>query len=869
MITISPPAKTDSVAPPSYSEVLQAGGVIIVGGGAFCQIVLEFWFTEFPEDQRPRLIGVADIDPAAVGLHYAARRGIHTTADYHDLLAAADLKTIIELTDDPTLADRIRHIMSAGVRLIDHRESRAMWDMLQVEVVKQRCRLGLAEKQNDAPGLTQLLQEMVGRFDAIIRARNKRSLQIESELVEHERTQSQIIQGSTIPTFVLDRDHMVTHWNRAMEVITGVMADEIVGTCRQGLPFWGKERPTMADVILDQYDEAQIEKLYGRKWRKSQLIEGAYEAEVFFPKLGNEGGKWCWFTAAPIKAPDGTLIGAIETLWDKTEDKRAEEERERHTRELATLCSIYTALNAPLSLSDRIDAVFQEIRQFFNAAQIELFIANDDVAGDGRAGDTVSSENSGFRVYHRLGPESMPTNAAAAIREDQLIAQVAGSNALKVIERAVQIDGREIGFDVRVYIPVSAKAKKGFGVVRIKGRRSEPVLPEEHHVLDLIGNRIGVAIENAMLQEQSIKSEEKYRSLFNNDPNPIFIIDRATLRIMDTNQRALDCYGYDAHEIEGFPFLKLGDPEDEEMTTGMQHLPTQGALLFSKKRHYKKGGQFFYVNISASHARYGDNDVVIATTTDITESVEKETQLVQAGKMTTLGVMAAGMAHEINQPLNVIQICADFFLKLLKRGQPIPDADLKSMAEDIVANVGRATGIIKHVRDFARQSDVVRSKVDINAPIRDVFKVLGHRIRVHKIDLELDLAEDLPPIMAEHNRLEQVFINLVTNAIDTLDEKAHRAAPRKVETRLRIATFFKDGRVTVTVADTGMGMSEAVKRKIFEPFYTTKKTGKGTGLGVSISYGIIKDYDGRIRIESAVGEGTTFTLTFQPVQAGP
>jgi PAS domain S-box-containing protein len=839
--------------------VLQAGGVIIVGGGAFCRTVLEFWFTEFPEDQRPRLIGVADINPAAVGLHYAARQGIRTTADYHDLLGAADLKTIIELTDDPTLADRIRHVMSAGVRLIDHRESRAMWDMLQVEVVKQRCRLGLAEKQHDAAGLTQLLEEMVGRFDAIIRARNNRSLQIESELVEHERTQSQIIQGSTIPTFVIDRDHMVTHWNRAMEVITGVMADEIVGTCRQGFPFWGKERPTMADVILDQYDEAQIEKLYGHKWRKSQLIEGAYEAEVFFPKLGTEGGKWCWFTAAPIKAPDGTLIGAIETLWDKTEDKRAEEQRERHTRELTTLCSIYTALNAPLSMADRIEAVFQEIRQFFNAEQIELFIADGKAAGEG----------SGFRIDHRLGPESTPTSAEAAIREDQLIAQVAGSGALKVIERAVQVDGRDNRFDVRVYIPVSAKAKKGFGVVRIKGRRSEPFLPEEHHVLDLIGNRIGVAIENAMLQEQSIKSEEKYRSLFNNDPNPIFIIDRATLSIMDTNQRALDSYGYESAELQGFSFLKLGDPEDEEMTARMQHLPTQGALLFSKKRHYKKGGQLFYVNISASHARYGDNDVVIATTTDITESVEKETQLIQAGKMTTLGVMAAGMAHEINQPLNVIQICADFFLKLLKRGQPIPDADLKSMADDIVANVGRAAGIIKHVRDFARQSDVVRTKVDVNAPIRDVFKVLGHRIKVHKIDLELELAEDLPPILAEHNRLEQVFINLVTNAIDTLDEKAQRAAPGKVETRLRIATFFKDGQVTVTVADTGMGMSEAVKRKIFEPFYTTKKTGKGTGLGVSISYGIIKDYEGRIRIDSAVGEGTTFTLTFQPLQAGP
>jgi PAS domain S-box-containing protein len=862
MIAISPVAAGKNHSTPSYFEVLQQGGVVIIGGGGFCKTVLEFLYTEFQTDRRPELLGVIDIDLKAVGLRYAARRGIHTARDYHDLIEEPGLKTIIELTCDPTLADRIRRDLPAGVRLIDHRESRAMWDMLQVEVVKRRCQYGLEERRGDAAGLTRLVEEMVARFDAIICTRNQRSLQIESELVEHERTQSQIIQGSTIPTFVLDGEHVVTHWNRAMEMLTGVSAEDMVGTSRQGMPFWGKQRPTMADVILDQYDEAQIEKLYGRKWRQSQLIEGAYEAEVFFPNLGSEGGKWCWFTAAPIKAPDGTLIGAIETLWDTTEDKRAEEQRERYTRELGALLSIYTALSAPLSLESRIEAVFLVIRQFLGAERIDLFLADDTVAGRG----------GGFRLDHRTGPAVLDADRPSENEDKALIAQVAAGGELKIIERTVQVgaDNDEIGgetyFDVRLYLPISAKAKKGFGVVRIDARRRQPFLAEEHHVLDLIGNRIGVAIENAMLQEQSIKSEEKYRSLFNNDPNPIFIIERASLAIMDTNQRALECYGYESAELTGFPFLKLGDPQDVEMNAGMQNLPAHGALLFSKKKHYKKNGQPFFVNISVSQARYGDHDVVIATTTDITESVEKETQLVQASKMTTLGVMAAGMAHEINQPLNVIQICADFFIKMLGRGQAIPDAELRSMAEDIVDNVERATGIIKHVRDFARQSDIVRTKVDINAPIRDVFKVLGHQIKVHQIDLELDLNDNLPPIMGEHNRLEQVFINLVTNAIDTMDEKAEKASSSKVVKKLRIASFLDAGQVTVSVADTGMGMSEEVKSKIFEPFYTTKKTGKGTGLGVSISYGIVKDYDGRILIESTVGEGTTFILKFQAVQ---
>ena len=233
-------------------------------------------------------------------------------------------------------------------------------------------------------------------------------------------------------------------------------------------------------------------------------------------------------------------------------------------------------------------------------------------------------------------------------------------------------------------------------------------------------------------------------------------------------------------------FLRLGEENDAEVATALKNLSKEHSNLLTKKRHYRSGGSPFFVNINMSSAMYDGSDVIIASTTDITESGRKETQLIQAGKMTTLGVMAAGMAHEINQPLNVIQVCADFFLKMIDRGQPISDEDLKSMANDIVANVERASGVIKHVRDFARQSELVKSKVNINDPINDVFKVLGHQVKVHPITVDLELAPDLPDIMAEHNRLEQVFINLVSNAIDAMDEKAEHADGQPVEKHLTI-----------------------------------------------------------------------------------
>jgi PAS domain S-box-containing protein len=328
------------------------------------------------------------------------------------------------------------------------------------------------------------------------------------------------------------------------------------------------------------------------------------------------------------------------------------------------------------------------------------------------------------------------------------------------------------------------------------------------------------------------------------------------------NQRVQDSYGFSREELMGSPFMQLGDENDSELAEGLKNLSKQGSLLFTKKQHYRKGGQPFYVNINMSYAKYGETDVIIAATTDITEVVEKETQLIQAGKMTTLGVMAAGMAHEINQPLNVIQVCADFFLKMLNRGQKIEDEDLRTMANDIVTNVERASGVIKHVRDFARQSEPVRSRVKINDPINDVFKVLGHQLKVHEVVVELDLDPDIPEILAEHNRLEQVFINLVSNAIDAMDEKDKRPEISDKEKRLTIRSFAENGHVFVKVIDTGIGMSEEVKNKIFEPFYTTKKVGKGTGLGISISYGIVQDYKGSIEIASEVGKGTAFTLKF-------
>ncbi|TFG89794.1 MAG: PAS domain-containing sensor histidine kinase, partial [Syntrophobacterales bacterium] len=340
----------------------------------------------------------------------------------------------------------------------------------------------------------------------------------------------------------------------------------------------------------------------------------------------------------------------------------------------------------------------------------------------------------------------------------------------------------------------------------------------------------------------------------------IIIVDRETFGILDVNATALGCYGYSKDEFLKMSFADLGTKFDQEVLEGLETISSNQSEFYSRKLYRKKDRTSFYVNLHVSAVMFMGRDCLIVVTPDVSESVEKETQLIQASKMATLGTMASGIAHEISQPLNVIQVASDFLAKTVKQNAEINRDDVYTAAGQIGKNVQRAAQTIKHMKDFVRKSDVKGDKIDINDPIRDIFKILGQQLKVHGIGVDLDLAEDLPPVFADHNRLEQVFMNLVTNARDALDENGQRG--EKDSKMLRISSFLEDGLVVVTVSDNGTGMTEDVKDKVFEPFFTTKKPGEGTGLGMSISYGIVAGYNGTITVDSEAERGTTFRLTF-------
>ncbi len=246
-----------------------------------------------------------------------------------------------------------------------------------------------------------------------------------------------------------------------------------------------------------------------------------------------------------------------------------------------------------------------------------------------------------------------------------------------------------------------------------------------------------------------------------------------------------------------------------------------------------------------------------------------QSQLVQSAKLASIGELAAGVVHELNQPLMVIRGYTQTLIR-----HPGDGTDTNKWLKLIERNTSRMTGIINHLRIFSRQSESEFLPVDLNLIIEDAFRMVGEQLRLHDIQTVKNLSADVPKIKGDANKLEQVILNLITNARDAIEQRRkkkvqpdtmdYEQSRGKLEIETRMADAGADF-IEVLVKDTGSGIPEDSKHKIFDPFFTTKEVGKGTGLGLSISYGIIKEHQAEIDIAETGPEGTTFRIKF-PVE---
>ena len=254
------------------------------------------------------------------------------------------------------------------------------------------------------------------------------------------------------------------------------------------------------------------------------------------------------------------------------------------------------------------------------------------------------------------------------------------------------------------------------------------------------------------------------------------------------------------------------------------------------------------------------------------ERKELEIQLQHTHKMKGLGTLAAGVAHELNQPLMVIRTYVQMLLKEIDE-----TSNNYNEMKMIEKNTGRMKRIINHLKDFSRQTPSEVQPVDINEMIDDAFLMMNEQLKGEDIVVERHLSNQLPKVQGSVHQLEQVFVNLITNAMDAIKDKRGNGDPilelspeqksSKKDGKVEIKTRLSDdaeGFVDILVCDNGCGIPEDIAARVFDPFYTTKDVGKGTGLGLSISYGIIKDHKGTIEVTQTGPEGSTF-LTRLPV----
>ena len=245
---------------------------------------------------------------------------------------------------------------------------------------------------------------------------------------------------------------------------------------------------------------------------------------------------------------------------------------------------------------------------------------------------------------------------------------------------------------------------------------------------------------------------------------------------------------------------------------------------------------------------------------DVTEKRLNELQLVQAEKMSSVGMLAAGVAHEINNPLTSVAGYAEALLRRFRDEAGLVEdcrlKDFKKYLEVIIRESYRCKGIIDSLLSFSRKSEGSVGFVDLNKILNEVLELVRHKARNEKIEIQESMQPDLPMIKGDEAGLRQVFMNLTMNALQAIDGPG----------MIKIATFDQNGVVTATICDSGCGIPSSLMDQIWDPFFTTKDVGQGLGLGLAVTYNIIKKHGGEIHVESKHGEGSKFTVRLPACQ---
>jgi PAS domain S-box-containing protein len=416
--------------------------------------------------------------------------------------------------------------------------------------------------------------------------------------------------------------------------------------------------------------------------------------------------------------------------------------------------------------------------------------------------------------------------------------------------------------DLNYYIPCHARQKTIAFLGLGKTMEGDFLTSEDVELLETLAGYIAIAIQNGRLYASLEQKVIEYERLKDFNENIVESINVGVLavdlqdRIESWNSQMEVMYAKPRWQVVGRSLSEVLPAAFVEEFYRVRQNP--GIHNLYKFRLATPTGEWRIVNVAIAPLVTRKFNVVgrLVIMDDITERIELEVQLTQADKLSSIGLLAAGVAHEVNTPLAVISSYTQMLAKQLQT-----DPQKAGLLDKITKQTFRASEIVNNLLNFSRTTGTEFAEISLNKVIADTLALLEHQFKVAHVQVQTDLHQNLPPIQGSAGRLQQVFLNLFLNAKDAM------AASGGV---LNIATHNGEF-VSVSVSDTGSGIAQENIHRIYDPFFTTKTTpaegqNRGTGLGLSVSYGIIQEHAGHIRVESRPGEGTTFTLDFPMVR---
>ena len=366
--------------------------------------------------------------------------------------------------------------------------------------------------------------------------------------------------------------------------------------------------------------------------------------------------------------------------------------------------------------------------------------------------------------------------------------------------------------------------------------------------------------ERSQAENQLRLSEERFAKAFKSSPIPMSIQSLADYRYLDVNDAYLEMTGYARNEILGASSIELNVWVDKQVRGEVfDQLRAGKAVRNVETRIKRKDGRDRTTLLSAEQIILGHESFALISESDISGRLHLESQLRQAQKMEAVGHLAAGVAHDFRNILTVIQGHAN--LRLLS---PNLDTKMAESLTQITDAVERASNLTRQLLAFSRKQIMQMEVVNLNQVVENLTSMLA-RLIGEQVTLKCRFFEDLPLIEADVCSIEQVVLNLAVNARDAMPGGGQLViATAFIEVDEDYAAIHPESStgayVCLTVRDTGCGMDEHTKERLFEPFFTTKEVGKGTGMGLATAYGIIKQHNGWIEVESKIGAGSTFTV---------